>query len=118
MGIWKRLFGSAGKPAMTPREDEALDTEALIEELKAEGASAKAGEVSVKSSPAGCVPLHFRAPHGRHDDGDAARRSRAARFLRQGRRRLHHPCTEHLVSRSVVTATGVSFCVEGPAPLP
>ena len=51
MGIWKRLFGSAGKPAMTPREDEALDTEALIEELKAEGASAKAGEVSVKSSP-------------------------------------------------------------------
>ena len=51
MGIWKRLFGSGGKPAMTPREDEALDTEALIEELKAEGASAKAGEVSVKSSP-------------------------------------------------------------------
>ena len=51
MGIWKRLFGSGGKPAMTPLEDEALDPEALIEELKAEGASAKAGEVSVKSSP-------------------------------------------------------------------
>ena len=30
MGIWKRLFGSGGKPAMTPHEDEALDTEALI----------------------------------------------------------------------------------------
>jgi len=51
MGIWKRLFGSGGKPAMTPHEDEVLDTETLIEELKAEGASAKAGEVSVKSSP-------------------------------------------------------------------
>ena len=51
MGFWKRLFGSGGKSAKAPSADEALDTEALIEELKAEGAGARAGHVSVKSSP-------------------------------------------------------------------
>ena len=51
MGIWQKLFGSGGKPAKAPRADAALDTDALMVELKAEGTGAKAGDVSVKSSP-------------------------------------------------------------------
>ena len=59
MGIWKRLFGGGKEPrrkAMpnaggAPQDGEAFDAEALVDELRAEGAGARAGEVDVKSSP-------------------------------------------------------------------
>jgi hypothetical protein len=59
MGIWKRIFGGDDKPARTPRAEEPLDAGALIEELKAEGPGAKAGDVTVKSSPRDVIRYTF-----------------------------------------------------------
>jgi hypothetical protein len=50
VGLWKALFG--GKtPKKAASAQEPLDTEALARELRAEGSQAKAGDVTVTSSP-------------------------------------------------------------------
>jgi hypothetical protein len=52
MGFFSKLFGgSRAKPAPPAAEEEDFDADALIEELKAEGAQARAGDVDVQSSP-------------------------------------------------------------------
>jgi hypothetical protein len=51
MGIFKKLFGKQSKPAKIPDVAEPLDAVAVIEEIRAEGKGARAGDVSVESSP-------------------------------------------------------------------
>ena len=55
MGLWKRWFGGAAPPGRKQPPPaaaaETLDTDDLIEELRAEGPSARAGDVDVDASP-------------------------------------------------------------------